>query len=242
MRRIEELSMNAWPSLYTMLYDGWIIRFANGYTKRANSVSPLYYSSENIDDKIKKCEELFSNERIRTVFKITDEAYPGDLDSILERLGYQFLDLTSVQLLNLSDIPETTETDIILCKNIDEWLDYFYLVDPSESESRAAHGQILESIMCETYLTCLLSDGKVRACGLGVREDEYIGLFDICVDKDYRRQGFGERLVRGTINIGRNNGARKAYLQVMLDNIPALRLYSKLGFKEAYKYWYRAGK
>jgi hypothetical protein len=29
MKLIEEIAMNAWPSLQTMFYDGWIIRFAD---------------------------------------------------------------------------------------------------------------------------------------------------------------------------------------------------------------------
>ena len=33
--------------------------------------------------------------------------------------------------------------------------------------------------------------------------------------------------------------AKKAYLQVMMDNYVALNLYSKIGFKEVYKYHYR---
>ena len=39
-RRLEEVAMNAWPALQQMLFDGWIVRFAQGYTKRANSVHP----------------------------------------------------------------------------------------------------------------------------------------------------------------------------------------------------------
>ena len=35
---LEELSINAWAPLKSMNYDGWVIRMANGYTKRANSI------------------------------------------------------------------------------------------------------------------------------------------------------------------------------------------------------------
>ena len=42
---IEELSLSAWPPLQTMVLDGWVLRFAEGYTKRPNSVNPLYAST-----------------------------------------------------------------------------------------------------------------------------------------------------------------------------------------------------
>jgi len=52
IRRLEEIQMNALPSLQIILYDGWVIRFADGFTGRANSVNPVYYSSVDIAEKI----------------------------------------------------------------------------------------------------------------------------------------------------------------------------------------------
>jgi ribosomal protein S18 acetylase RimI-like enzyme len=38
----------------------------------------------------------------------------------------------------------------------------------------------------------------------------------------------------------RERGARRAYLQVEVDNLPALRLYDGLGFQPSHDYHYRS--
>ncbi len=85
----------------------------------------------------------------------------------------------------------------------------------------------------------LFQDDKCVACGIGVQDELYIGLFDIVVAKDYRNHGIGSLLIQHILKLGKNCGAQKAYLQVMLNNPAALRLYQKLGFIEKYRYWYR---
>ncbi len=34
--------MNAWPALSRIFLDGWVVGLSEGYTRRANSVNPLY--------------------------------------------------------------------------------------------------------------------------------------------------------------------------------------------------------
>ena len=44
-RGLERLTFRARPSFETVEVDGWILRFTDGYTKRANSVNPHFGST-----------------------------------------------------------------------------------------------------------------------------------------------------------------------------------------------------
>ena len=101
IRSIEELSMNAWPALQTLHYDGWVVRFSAGYTRRGNSVYPLYPSRIDLDEKIQTCESLYRARNLPVVFKLTGASTPEDLDACLDVHGYRVDSLTSVQLLDL---------------------------------------------------------------------------------------------------------------------------------------------
>jgi ribosomal protein S18 acetylase RimI-like enzyme len=91
----------------------------------------------------------------------------------------------------------------------------------------------------ETGFFSIQEHGQTIACGMGAVQARHVGLFDIVTDANHRHQGYGCQLVSDLLAWGMERGAQTAYLQVMLDNQPALRLYSKLGFKESYRYWYR---
>ena len=98
--------------------------------------------------------------------------------------------------------------------------------------------QMLSLIIPNTCYISLYDHETVVACGLGVIERGYLGIFDIVRYLQYRNRGFGEELILNLLKWGKENGAKYSYLQVMLNNAPALRLYSKLGFQEIYQYWY----
>ena len=53
---------------------------------------------------------------------------------------------------------------------------------------------------------------------------------DIAVRPDLQRRGLGEAMMRWALAWFRQEGMRRAWLDVLLDNAPALALYKKLGF------------
>src|SRR5512139_3235090 len=109
---LEELSMNAWPALKTHLYDGWVLRFANGYSKRANSVHPIYPSTLPVEEKIAFCESLYGREGLPSVFKLTPASRPDSLNRELEKRGYEKRDETSVQILELGETYRSAMDDL----------------------------------------------------------------------------------------------------------------------------------
>lgn len=237
---IEELSLNAWPSLSSMMYDGWLLRFSNGYTKRANSVNPIYTSAVDIDKKIHYCEHIFSARNLNPVFKMSELVYPDILDTILEGHGYTVIDQTSVQLLSLSNLKDPLIDSVKWEERAnDEWLNQFCKFSQQNERNRVIMKQMLSMIMPKTCFISLYNKETVVACGLGVLERGYMGVFDIVTDPQWRNRGFGEQLMLNLLKWGKKNGAEYAYLQVILNNRPALNLYSKLGFQEQYQYWYR---
>jgi len=243
IRTIEEMSLNALPALDNMAYDGWLLRFSKGHARRANSIYPLYHSKEDVKKKIEKCEELYGSKGLDTIYKITEEVYPSNLDSILEEKGYVIDAPTSVQILKLDDIKEPKNNDIKCSSHISEqWLEEFCKAEAVIEERKLILKNTLESIILKKHFILLEDDGKVVGCGLGVVQDNFIGIYNIVVRKEYRNKGYGRDIVLNLLKLGKEDGANKAYLQVMLNNPPALKLYSNIGFKEEYKYWYRVKK
>ena len=240
IRHIEELALNAWPALQTVVYDGWIMRFANGFTRRANSVNPLYPSTLEPQEKIRYCGEIYSAKGQDTVFKLTSAVFPGDLDSILAERGYVIDAPTNVQQLNLEHfVPARSEKVKVATSLDDPWLDDFCRLSSRASSYKPLIGQLLKNIASPMCFVCLKDQQETVALGMGVLERDYIGLYDIVTAESHRNQGLGTLLVKALLNWGQANGATSAYLQVMANNAPALRLYEKMGFQENYRYWYR---
>jgi N-acetylglutamate synthase len=240
IRAIEEYSMNAWPAAQTVLLDGWVLRFSGGYTRRANCVTALYPDARDAVTKIHACEAFYQAQNLPVVFKLPGREESARLDQILAAQGYSAEAETSVQTMDLRGWKAPQDAGFCLETRPEEtWHAAFCRLSRLAEKHQEAHRQIVSAILPQTGFAAVLENDQVAACGLGVIQDGTLGVFDIVTDADYRRQGYGERIMRGLLGWASEQGAHTAYLQVMLNNPPALALYAKLGYREAYQYWYR---
>lgn len=232
--------MNALPSLQTFLYDGWVLRFADGYSNRANSVNPIYPHTENVDKKIEICEGIFKRRALKPVYKITPFVSPQNLDALLEKRNYKVIHRTSVHTLHLKGLKHSTDSLTITEKRLsEEWFECYCRFNGMSEANSIIYKKMLNNLVPEEFYSSIKINGEIIACGMAVLERAHFGLFDITVREDFRKKGYGTKLILDMLKVGLDYGAETAYLQVMLENLPALSLYKKLGFVEKYQYHYR---
>ncbi|MWV44287.1 GNAT family N-acetyltransferase [Paenibacillus sp. HJL G12] len=242
-KKIEEYALNAWPALQTLVHDGWLLRFADGYTKRSNSVNAIYNMEEDqLMQKISQCEALYHKAGLDAVFKITPFV-PGSLDRTLEARGYKVCDPSSVMILeDLNAAAEPKLTNVEFSASLTpQWTDIFAALNGGLSDRhQVAMQKMLSQTVLKTGYFTLYQGSVPVACGLGVIEDNFVGLFDIITSVEQRNRGYGEQLILNILKWAKENGAEQGYLQVVQDNKPANRLYDKLGYRHIYSYWYRS--
>lgn len=233
--------MNAFPALSTVLLNNWVLRFANGYSKRANSVNPLTPCSDDETLTIDNCELIYTQQNLPTVFKITDSEYGLKIDHLLNSRGYRAEARTNVLMKHLNTLPKTnTATDVTISKTFtDEWFHAFTQMNKVSNKNKNTLHQMFQVTIPKTYFASLQKNGEIIAVGLGVAQGEYIGMYDIVVKEHERRNGFAKQIMNGLMQSAKADGVLYTYLQVVDANEPAKALYQNLGYIHQYSYWYR---
>lgn len=236
-QQVEEAALNAWPALRQIVYDGWLLRFANGYTKRANSVTPLRPSQFDLAQKIQFCEQLYTHHQLPCMFRLPSFA-ASPLDDLLAQRGYTLRDPT---LVLCRDLHTLAAADHITIRHdpLERWLETFCELSNTAPDQHRTHHTMLQRITGQPLWATLVMDDEPVACGMGVLAGPLFGLFDIVVAPGQRNRGYGTQLVQAMLEWAAQHGAAQAYLQVVEQNVAARYVYAKLGFAELYRYWYR---
>jgi N-acetylglutamate synthase len=236
--KIEDVALNAWPARRQMLYDGWLLRFTGGNSKRVNAVNVRYKSSLPLSQKIRYCETVYAAEGLPVIFRLPDPFTSPQLVQTLIQMGYSLYEPTYVlgrALVGDADLPgDVTARQMSLTA--------FVQIRAMMTGTPLAAWQVYQSILAlivpEKALMGLFVDEKPVACGMGVREGRLLGFFSIFTDQEMRRCGYGRGIMQALSDWGISRGASYGYLQVEGHNAPALGLYQALGFERCYQYRY----
>ncbi|HEV2674014.1 MAG TPA: GNAT family N-acetyltransferase [Aliidongia sp.] len=244
IRTIEEAAFGAWPSLAQLLDDGWVLRFADGHTKRANSVNPTYPSYGDVDVKIARAEGWFRDRGLPAIFRVTPLAEPTDLDARLAARGYESFE-TSRALHNPA-LRAVVPTDLpaSMTLRIDPrpdqgWLDAYLALTPLDAGKTLALRRMLDLIVPTARFGWLHEAGRPLAAAFVVVQGGLMGTYDVVTAPEARRRGLMRALLGQLNNAAIEAGAVSAAIFVVATNEPAGALYEGLGYRELYRYHYR---
>lgn len=239
IQTIETLSFKALPALEQIEYDGWILRYANGYTRRANSVNPVYAAGDDVELKIHMCESFYARKNHPTIYKMTDAVYPPDLDAILADQDYRKEAETYVYTMSLIGRGNASDRVRIDTDLSATWINHFAELNQISDQHKTTLQQMLPLILTQCGFVNLMADGEVIGVALGVIDGDWMGIYDVVVHPDHRGLGYGRMMMEALFDWGIQQGASDSYLQVQANNTIATALYRSLGFDHQYVYWYR---
>ncbi len=241
LRRLEEIGLNASGPANPRLFDGWLLGFTPGRTKRARCINPFFASSRPIASKLAACQALYDAAGLPLIVRLTPFAEPPELEAWLAANGYARFDDTLVMTRVLEDriaAPRAAVASPAL--DLYEWTIATQAVRGLSDDQVRRMLDRQDSLRLPGCGMIVAQRGMTLAWGMTQIEDGWAGLYNIETVAPHRRAGHGRRMVEALLGWARDNGAERAYLQVTLANAPAIALYRSFGFEEAYRYWYRA--
>ena len=240
VRRLEAVGFRAWPAS-TVQYDGsWQVRLTAGHpSNRLNSIVPLDPSDRrDIEIRLEKASRKFEAYGRAAVLRQTPLASPLLIDLVQAR-GWTRFDETIVMTCDLAhaELPDTL--DHLPTHDIGRFVDANLATDGVSAKLKPALAEIISAIKPATGLFLIEDphEGPI-ATVLCVQDNDLAGIMSLSVAQAHRRRGLGLEILTSALRWARMRTARTAWLQVKASNAPALALYDRLGFREAYRYCY----
>jgi N-acetylglutamate synthase len=222
---VEHAAALAWPGLEQQWLGGWLLRAANGHTHRANSAVPLGMDATTAD--VPAIVAWYA-ERAQTPWL----AVP---DRLLTLRGTHAVHLESVVMVR--DLPAgAADAATTLAPTPDAtWLRLYEREVPAEVLTAVLDG----AVVFATRDDAAVGRAAVTTSPSGVT---WAGLSAVRVADDRRREGHARALCGALLDWAGGQGAEHCYVQVLIDNAPAIRLYEQMGFTAQHRERYLDGR
>jgi N-acetylglutamate synthase len=235
---IEQAAVRGWPALETDDANGWLWRYTSGGSIRANTVATLGYHWTDLETAIAYCEKLYAEKGAPCVFTVSEVSLPPELDAALEARGYQrgYDHVTMAKTVDPdATMPENVSVGVQPTRG---WMDAY--LSGLSADRREAAPRLIANLPPSAVFVSADRDGVALASGLTVVDGTLASVQCMATLPAARRQGYGQRVLRGIEAIAAQNRVRHLYLQTGGGNIAAQRLYAGCGFDIVGRYHTRS--
>ncbi|MDV3125688.1 GNAT family N-acetyltransferase [Mycobacterium sp. 21AC1] len=217
IRALEHAAALAWPGTEQQWLDGWFLRAGHGATSRANSAVPLGFSAQITD--LPAVIEWYRQRGLPAWLSVPERLLP------LRAAGFK---PTRVMVCDLPPgvTPAQPSTPgVTLAGQPDrQWRQTYERDVPVDVLTAVLDGQVTFASIPEQAV----GRGAVTPAPDGT---PWLGISSVRVAAQHRRQGHARTVCEALLGWGAELGARRAYVQVEVDNDPAIALYTSMGFR-----------
>ncbi|GAT05593.1 N-acetyltransferase GCN5 [Mycolicibacterium fortuitum subsp. acetamidolyticum] len=212
IRALEHAAALAWPGVEQQWSGGWLLRAGHGITSRANSAIPLDVSAQ-----------IAHLALVRDWYRERDLPAWLALPERLLPIRTPGIKPARVMVREPAAAP-TTPTATLAQQPEAQWLAIYERDVPVDVLTAVIDGRLTFA----TVSGCAVGRGAVTTAPDGT---PWLGISSVRVSPAHRGQGHARAVCEALLAWGAESGARRAYVQVEVDNHAAIALYTTLGFR-----------
>jgi len=237
--RVEETCFNAFPSLQQVLFAGWLLRFTEGVSRRANSLNPLDPECADAVAAVALAEALYHARGQPAIVRVPSLVDP-QFDRALAARFYTAEGGSCVLYGALDAVAAAADPAVILLRSADaEWLDAMSRLQRHTPAQGSVYARIVGAIAIPARFAMISVEGVPAALAYGAIHDGLLCYESVITGPRHRRRGLARRVIAALASWAKEAGAEGACLQVEAGNAPARALYASFGLSELYRYHYR---
>jgi len=241
---LERIASRHWRGTEEDRLGGWLLRAADGFTGRANSALPLGDPGLPLDDALAAVVRWY---RARALPPMIAVPLPLEGDAPCHQLDNHLSERSwptrpgpaLVMVADLATVPRAAGLPAGTEFRVDAEPDHLWLAEHAQKKRQPPVTRtVLMSAPAQEFAS-IRDGGEVLAIGRLSIADGWAGITAVEVSGARRRSGLGRALTSAICAEGAARGARRVFLQVEADNLPARTLYERCGFRYSHRYHYR---
>jgi N-acetylglutamate synthase len=242
---LERIANATWPAPRTEPLGDWLLRYAEGWTSRANTALVTGTPGTDLETALDRVMTWYRALHRRPAVQLPLPA-AADVDAHLEAEGWPADPTVHVMTARLAEVATeraggTEAGGLSLGITQDPAEDWLAVAGARKGSLPAAARAILTGPETRAFVEIRQpgQPGELVAIGRGAISDGWLGITLVEVLPEMRRRGLARWVLRALVDWAVEEGATDAFLQVEERNEAARALYRGAGFRLHHTYRYR---